>query len=113
MQNTTDAQVLKVYEDQLADLLVQIDDAKGQLKDLRDEISRYGNVRDLTVAAKENAQSLAKCYSKIDNLKEGIQATKDKICLLYTSLLGISTAAENLLACCSDRSASVKERKPL
>lgn len=79
MQNTTDAQVLKVYEDQLADLLVQIDDAKGQLKDLRDEISRYGNVRDLTVAAKENAQSLAKCYSKIDNLKEGIQATKDKI----------------------------------
>ena len=79
MQSATDAQVLKVYEDQLADLLVQIDDAKGQLKDLRDEISRYGNVSDLTAAAKENAQSLAKCYSKIENLKEGIQATKDKI----------------------------------
>ena len=79
MQSTTDAQVLKVYEDQLADLLVQIDDAKGQLKDLRDEISRYGNISDLTAAAKENAQNLAKCYSKIENLKEGIQATKDKI----------------------------------
>lgn len=79
MQSATDAQVLKVYEDQLADLLVQIDDAKGQLKDLRDEISRYGNVSDLTAAAKENAQSLAKCYLKIENLKEGIQATKDKI----------------------------------
>lgn len=79
MQSATDAQVLKVYEDQLADLLVQIDDAKGQLKDLRDEISRYGNVSDLTAAAKENAQNLAKCYSKIENLKEGIQATKDKI----------------------------------
>ena len=79
MQSTTDAQVLKVYEDQLADLLVQIDDAKGQLKDKRDEISRYGNVSDLTAAAKENAQSLAKCYSKIENLKEGIQTTKDKI----------------------------------
>ena len=79
MQSATDAQVLKVYEDQLADLLVQIDDAKGQLKDLRDEISHYGNVSDLTAAAKENAQSFAKCYSKIENLKEGIQATKDKI----------------------------------
>ena len=79
MQSTTDAQVLKVYEDQLADLLVQIDDAKGQLKDLRDEISRYGNVSDLTASAKENAQNLAKCYLKIENLKEGIQATKDKI----------------------------------
>jgi len=79
MSSTSDAQVLKIYEDQLADLLVQIDDAKGQLKDLRDEISRYGNVSDLTAAAKENAQNLAKCYAKIENLKEGIQATKDKI----------------------------------
>lgn len=79
MQSTTDTQVLKVYEDQLADLLVQIDDAKRQLKDLRDEISRFGNVSDLTAAAKENAQDLAKCYSKIENLKEGIQATKTKI----------------------------------
>lgn len=79
MQSATDAQVLKVYEDQLADLLVQIDDAKGKFKDLRDEISRYGNVSDLTAAAKENAQSLGKCFSKIENFKEGIQATKDKI----------------------------------
>ena len=46
---------------------------------MRDEISRYGNVSDLTAAAKENAQNLAKCYSKIENLKEGIQETKDKI----------------------------------
>ena len=79
MQSAADAQVLKVYEDQLTDLLVQIDDAKNQLKDLRDEISRYGNVSDLAATAKENAQSLGKCYSKIENLKEGIQATKDKI----------------------------------
>lgn len=79
MQSTIDAQVLKIYEDQLADLLVQIDDAKGQLKDLRDEISRYGKVSDLTALAKENAKSLAKCYSKIENIKEGINATKDKI----------------------------------
>lgn len=79
MQSATDAQALRIYEDQLADLLVQIDDTKRQLKDLQDEISRYGNVSDLTATAKENAQNLAKCYSKIENLKEGIQATKEKI----------------------------------
>lgn len=79
MQSATNTQVLKVYEDQLADLLVQIDDAKRQLKDLRDEISRFGNVSDLTATAKENAQDLAKCYSKLENLKDGIQATKNKI----------------------------------
>lgn len=79
MQNATDTQSLKFCEDQLADLSVQIDDAKGQLKDLRDEISRYGNVTDLTATAKKNTQDLAKCYSKISNLNDGIQATKEKI----------------------------------
>ncbi|MCD7801897.1 MAG: AAA family ATPase [Clostridiales bacterium] len=79
MQSATDTQALKIYEDQLADLLVRIDDAKGHLKDLRDDISRYGDVSDLAASAKENAQNLAKCYSKIDNLKDGIQATKEKI----------------------------------
>ena len=89
MQGTTDTQVLKIYEDQLADLSVQIDDTKGQLKDLRDEISRYGNVSDLAAAAKENAQNLAKCYAKIDNLKEGIQATRDKIKEADTALASL------------------------
>lgn len=79
MQDTTDIQVLKVYEDDLADLLVQIDDAKGQLKSLRDEISHYGNISDLTAATKETTHNLGRCYSKIDNLKDGIQATKEKI----------------------------------
>lgn len=79
MQSTSDAQALKIYEDQLADLLVQIDDAKAQQKDLRDEISRYGNIADLTTTTKENAQNLAKCLAKIDNLRDGIQATEDKI----------------------------------
>lgn len=89
MQSTSDAQVLKIYEDQLADLLVQIDDAKAQQKDLRDEISRYGNIADLTTATKENAQNLAKCLAKIDNLREGIQATEDKIKEADTALANL------------------------
>ena len=79
MQSETNTQVLKIYEDQLADLLVKIDDAKGKLKDLRDEISRYGNLNDLTAAAKDNAQKLGNCYAKIENLKDGILATGNKI----------------------------------
>lgn len=87
--SASDAQVLKIYEDQLADLLVQIDDAKAQQKDLRDEISRYGNIADLTTATKENAQNLAKCLAKIDNLREGIQATEDKIKEADTALANL------------------------
>lgn len=79
MHSADDARMLKFYEDQLADISVRLDDAKGRLKDLRDEISRYGSISDLEAAAKENAQALAKCYAKLDNLKEGIQATGNKI----------------------------------
>ena len=89
MQSSENTLVLKFYEDQLADLLVQIDDEKGQLKDVRDEISRYGNVSDLTTAAKENAQNLAKCYAKIENINEGMQATRDKIKEADTALASL------------------------
>lgn len=109
MQSTTDTQVLKVYEDQLADLLVQIDDAKGQLKDLRDEISRYGNVSALTVATKENAQNLGKCYSKIENLKEGIQATKDKIKEADIALAGLEEKVRKAGTSDSDLNLAVKK----
>ena len=109
MQSTSDIQVLKVYEDQLADLLVQIDDAKGRLKDLRDEISRYGNIGDLTAAAKENAQSLAKCYSKIENLKEGIQATKDKIKEADTALASLEEKVRKAGTSDADLNLAVKK----
>lgn len=79
LQGNTDVQGLKIYEDDLADLLVQIDDAKGQLKSLKDEISHYGNISDLTATTRETMRNLGMCYSKIDNLKDGIQATKEKI----------------------------------
>ncbi len=109
MQSSVDVQVLKVYEGQLADLLVQIDDANGQLKDLRDDISRYGNVRDLTAAAKENAQNLAKCYAKIENLKEGIQATKEKIREADTALASLEERVRKAGTSDADLNLAVKK----
>ena len=79
MRSEKNPQVLHLCEDQLENLIVQIDDAKGRLKDLQVQIGRYGDVSELTSAAKENAQNLVKCYTKIENLKEGIHATKEKI----------------------------------
>lgn len=109
MQSSVDVQVLKVYEGQLADLLVQIDDANGQLKDLRDDISRYGNVRDLTATAKENAQNLAKCYAKIENLKEGIQATKEKIREADTALASLEERVRKAGTSDADLNLAVKK----
>ena len=109
MKSDTDARVLKVYEDQLADLSVQIDDAKGQLKNLLEEISRYGNVSDLTDAAKENAQNLAKCYSKIENLKEGIKATEDKIKEVDTALASLEEKVRKAGIADADLNLAVKK----
>ncbi len=109
MQSVTDAKVLKIYENQLADILVQIDDANGQLKDLHDEISRYGSVSDLTAAAKENAQNLGKCYSKIENLKEGIRATKDKIKEADTALASLEEKVHKASTSDADLNLAVKK----
>ena len=42
---------------------------KGQLKDLQDEIKRYGHISDLATAAKENAQNFGQMLRQIENLK--------------------------------------------
>lgn len=79
MQHADETVTLKIWEDQLADVMVKIDDLNGQLRGIKSEIARYGSISDLSAAAKENAQNLAKCLQKIENLKEGIRQTKEKI----------------------------------
>ena len=79
MQHADESATLKIWEDQLADVLVKIDDLNRQLKAVKTDIARYGSISDLSAAAKENAQNLAKCYQKIENLKDGIRQTKEKI----------------------------------
>lgn len=108
LQESKDIQELKFNEDELATILVKIDDSKRQLKDLRDEISRYGNFQDLTNATRENTTNLAKCYSKIENYKEGIEATKEKIREAENALSMLDEKVRNAGTSDSDLNLAIK-----
>ncbi|MDY6300203.1 MAG: AAA family ATPase [Selenomonadaceae bacterium] len=89
MHTSIEISGLKAREDQLADLLVQIDDAKKQLQDTKDNITRYGDIDDLAAADRKNTQELGKCYSKIENYRDGIKKTNDKIKTAETALASL------------------------
>lgn len=73
------AAVIRVLEEQANTLTVEIDQAKQRLKEIRNELSRYGQIENLTQRDREVTNGLANCLQKIDNTKEGINKTKEKI----------------------------------
>lgn len=75
----TDSMGLESYEQQLADVTVEIDDNKAKLKELRSEIGQHGNIEDLAQSTSKQKTELLKCYTKANNLEKGIQETKAKI----------------------------------
>ena len=79
MKEPNKAEILELLEGQLATLEVEIDDAKSQLKTVKDELERHGDVEELAKSTQEAVTALAQCLKKIENLKEGIQAEKDKL----------------------------------
>jgi len=76
---SSNAEVIRVLEEQANTLTVEIDQAKQRLKEIRNELSRYGQIEDLTQRDREVTNGLADCLQKIDNTKDGIAKTKDKI----------------------------------
>lgn len=61
---------LEVYEEQLASVTVEINQADRQLKTVREDIERYGDVDGLTDLTKQHSH----CLIKIKNLEEGKRA---------------------------------------
>ena len=76
---SSNAEVIRVLEEQANTLTVEIDQAKQRLKEIRNELSRYGQIEDLTQRDREVTNGLADCLQKIDNTKDGIAKTKEKI----------------------------------
>lgn len=79
MRSSSNSDALKIYEDQLSELKVEIDDKKRQYKEVREELDRHGDIDKLQKDSSKLIKDLAQCLSKIDNLKDGIKATKQKI----------------------------------
>ena len=73
----SNAAVIRVLEEQANALTVEIDQAKQRLREIRNELSRYGQIEDLTQRDREVTNGLADCLQKIDNTKDGIAKTKE------------------------------------
>ena len=79
MRASSKAEILSLLETQLDKLEVEIDDSERQLKAVREELERHGDVEELANSTKAAVTALAQCLKKIENLKEGIQLTKNKL----------------------------------
>lgn len=73
---------LEIYEEQLATVTVEINQAERQLKTVREDIERYGDVDGLT----ELTQKHSNCVAKIRNLEEGKRAESAIIAETQSSL---------------------------
>lgn len=79
MRSTNKSEILGLLENQLATLEVEIDDSERQFKTVRDELERHGDIEELAKDTKDSVNSLAQCIKKIENLQEGIRATKNEL----------------------------------
>ncbi len=79
MRTNSNVEVLSLLEKQLDTLEVEIDDSERQRKAVAEELERHGDVAELANGTKAAVTALAQCLKKIENLKEGIQAVKDKL----------------------------------
>ena len=79
IRTSSKVEMLSLLETQLDKLDVEIDDSERQLKAVREELERHGNVEELAHNTKIAVNALAQCLKKIENLKDGIQLTKKKL----------------------------------
>jgi len=79
MRGLSNVAVLRVYESKLAEVEVSIDDSEQGLKAIKEQLERHGNVQELNRDMDSSIFAMTQCLKKIDNLKDGIQKTKDKI----------------------------------
>lgn len=108
MKSASKKDVLEVLESQLSKLNVEIDDACRQLKAVREELERHGDVKELSKGTQENVKALAQCFKKIDNFKDGCQKEREKIKDVDSAL---STLGEKLNRASTDAEMQIALKK--
>lgn len=79
MKTASKKDIIELLEGQLANLEVELADAARQLKAVREELERHGEIESLSRDSQENVKALAQCFKKIDNLRDGCQKEREKI----------------------------------
>lgn len=87
MLHPSSKEKLEIYEEQLANVTVEINQAQRQLKTVREDIERFGDIDGLTELTQQHSQ----CLSKIANLDEGKRAESIIITEIQNSLATLDT----------------------
>lgn len=105
----SNTEVIRVLEEQANSLTVEIDQAKQRLREIRNELSRYGQIQDLTQRDREITTGLADCLQKIDNTKDGIAKTKDKIKASETAIATLNDKIRRTATSDTDLQLAIKK----
>lgn len=106
---SSNAEVIRVLEEQANTLTVEIDQAKQRLKEIRNELSRYGQIEDLTQRDRDVTNGLAECLQKIDNTKDGIAKTKEKIKASETAIATLNDKIRRTATTDTDLQLAIKK----
>ena len=106
---SSNMEVIRVLEEQTNTLTVEIDQAKQRLKEIRNELSRYGQIEDLTQRDREVTNGLADCLQKIDNTKDGIIKTKEKIKAAETAIATLNDKIRRTATTDTDLQLAIKK----
>ncbi len=87
---------LEVLEQQLTDVRIELVSSERDLKGVREELERHGDIKDLSAAASENLRQLTICLTKIGNLEEGKKKENDQIASIRQAIAGQYTKLEKL-----------------
>lgn len=87
---------LEVLEQQLTAVRVEIGSSERELKNVREELERHGDIKDQSVAASENLRQLTICQTKIGNLEEGKKKESDQITSIRSAIAGQYAKLEKL-----------------
>lgn len=87
---------LEVLEQQLAAVRVEIGSSERELKNVREELERHGDIKDLSAEAAENLRQLTICLTKIGNLEEGKKKEGDQIASIKAAIAGQYAKLEKL-----------------
>ncbi len=105
----SNTEVIRVLEEQANTLTVEIDQAKQRLREIRSELSRYGQIEDLAQRDREVTTGLADCLQKIDNTKDGIAKTKEKIKASETAIATLNDKIRRTATSDTDLQLAIKK----
>ncbi len=91
MQFPSSKDKLEVYEQQIAGVNVEIGDDERNLKAIKQELEKHGDIENLSSSVQESVKELSQSLKKIENLKDGERQEAEKITSAKSALATLNS----------------------